>query len=105
MVHYYDPEIGIFSVITPPNRAQRRAQKKRVAQNRRRQMKALGYEHLAEKSDNELAGRHPLDCGSTCLMCHHDKLLMGGSRRQQGKRDWQREAMDLIASGSVRPTQ
>ena len=78
-----------FTVVgTPPkpNRAQRRAEAKRVAANRRRLMKAIGHEHHVERSDNELATRHPLDCGRHCLLCHGEKFLESGSRRLRERR-------------------
>ena len=68
-------------------RAERRAHAKRVAAARRALVMAQGsaeyYEHL---SDNAIAVRHPLDCGKRCFMCHGEKMLGSGTRRQQWKR-------------------
>jgi hypothetical protein len=48
---------------------------------------AKGMTHVAEHSDNMLAVKDPFDCGHRCLMCHAEKILHGGSRRQQGNRN------------------
>lgn len=66
-------------------RALRRHHRARVAAKRRKLMLAKGQDHLAERSDNELAERHPFDCGGTCLMCHGDKHL--DPRRAREKRE------------------
>lgn len=59
-------------------RAVRRHHRKRVADARRRFDRA-------GRSDNELATRHPLDCGRRCMLCHWEKLLCGGSRRARSR--------------------
>jgi len=70
-------------------RATRRHHRARVARKRRKLMLALHNDHLAERSDNQLAERHPLDCGSRCLMCHGEKIL--APRRAREKRRWRAE--------------
>jgi hypothetical protein len=69
-------------------RAWRRHQVRRVARRRRPlDWRSQAPDIADPMSDNELATRHPLDCGSRCLMCHGDKFLGAGRRRQQGKRE------------------
>lgn len=64
------------------DRAYRRAQVKRVANKRRRWLPSL-----RKASDNELAIRHPLDCGRKCFLCHGDKLLDATARRVREMRE------------------
>lgn len=58
------------------SRAMRRHHVERLARKRRRF-------DMRGASDNELAIRHPLDCGSRCLLCHGDKLLGRRPAREQ----------------------
>jgi hypothetical protein len=77
-------------------RAIRRHHSRRVAAKRRKLMLAKRQDHLAESSDNQLAVKHPLDCGGRCLMCHGEKFL--DPRRAREKRATARlvaEAMKL----------
>ena len=74
-------------------RANRRANNLRIAANRRALMAALEgvrdryLEGEAEPvSDNELAVKHPLDCGKRCFMCSGEKLLESNARRAREKR-------------------
>lgn len=88
-------------------RAIRRHHRHRVAANRRKLMKARegvgdryinGPSRSETLSDNELAERHPYDCGKRCFMCHGDKLLDSSARRQRMKREaaiMTAEALDL----------
>lgn len=72
-------------------RAERRHHNQRVAANRRRFTRHLSTpEYWASLSDNQLATRHPLDCGSRCYLCHSAKLTE--PRRAREKREWMREA-------------
>lgn len=77
-----------------PNRAERRAQTKRVGKKRQQIGRALGQHESKLDSLNALAVRHPMDCGKTCFMCHGDKLLDSNARRQQGRREAEREAQE-----------
>jgi hypothetical protein len=79
-------------------RAVRRAHKRRVAAKRRKLMLAKRQDHLAKRSDNELAERHPLDCGSRCLMCHGEKLLDGSRRRRRLRAESEREVLEYVNS-------
>lgn len=65
-------------------RAIRRHHAQRVAANRRPYA-------TRQQSDNELAVRHPLDCGSRCFLCHGEKLVGAGRRRAREAREWMRE--------------
>lgn len=60
-------------------------------------MLAKRQDHLAESSDNQLAVKHPLDCGSHCLMCHGEKFL--APRRAREKR----AAAKLVAEAMQLP--
>lgn len=40
--------------------------------------------HLgSERSLGRFRDRHPLDCGGRCYLCHYEKLLYKGKRRQE----------------------
>lgn len=69
-------------------RALRRHHRDRVGRNRRKLALSKGYEHIAESSLNALAERHPFNCGRRCLMCHGEKILGNGQRRQRWRRQW-----------------
>jgi hypothetical protein len=85
-------------------RAWRRHQVRRIAAKRRPLDWRSQNPDLAEPtSDNELATRHPFDCGSRCLMCHEDKLLGKGRRRAQLKRETARES--LAPLGDIKGTE
>lgn len=67
------------------SRAERRHHAARIAANRRPAARA--WTSHGDASDNQLATRHPLDCGhARCGMCHGDKRWGGGARRQAAKR-------------------
>lgn len=94
-----DPgRIGVGSLADPlpekSKRAVRRHHMRRVAAARRRFLAHFrSYDDVREKrSDNELATRHPMDCGARCFLCHAEKLLGAGSRRAREKREAMRDA-------------
>jgi hypothetical protein len=69
-------------------RALRRHHLKRIAQARRKlAWNNSSRDYILSRSDNELATRHPFDCGRSCYLCHYEKKLHGHTRRQEGKRE------------------
>lgn len=71
-------------------RAEKRHHIKRLA-DKRRPLQPADF----PKSDNELASRHPHDCGRRCLLCHYDKLVLGGQRRARAKAELTRDLQAL----------
>lgn len=72
-------------------RAVRRHHKARLARERRKIWERSATPGIPgyERSDNQLASRHPFDCGRRCLLCHGEKFLT--PRRAREKRAWKRE--------------
>ena len=73
------------------DRAYRRAQRKRIIDNRVNFLRETKQQHILEVCEpGRMDDRHPMDCGGTCMMCHGDKLLNKGARRAEQNREWQR---------------
>lgn len=57
------------------NRAERRANNKRIIENRLKELKQINpefYEHIKD-NPNLVNKKHPLDCGkANCQICHTD---------------------------------
>lgn len=75
-------------------RAVRRHHTKRLGRARRKLAAAYADRSSAARSDNELATRHPFDCGSRCFLCHYEKLVEGGRRRARWKREAKKQVDD-----------
>ena len=82
--------VGEGGSMNDRDRAYRRAQRKRIIDNRVNFLRETKQQHILEVCDpGRMDDRHPMDCGGSCFMCHGDKMLNKGAKRQQGKREWQ----------------